>query len=355
MIYNKTFIITFCLISSLTIMSGTTLTESAHAETTKKPILKLDKKKTVKTKTKKSEAKKTTKKYVKMPAGNHYKKQPSIPSGAVTRTRATKGNFEGKYKKIHDLIKNDHKLNASIKRSAARFGIDPVHIVGALVGEHTYNVDALDHIQTYLVKAASYFESAISFQYDGEHVLEFIKRPQFSICNTSKSSYHRWDCFEDIWRVKFSGKKVDGKKWPKDRFGRVFFQPLYAGQTFGLGQLNPLTALRVDDLVRSTKKTRALTAKNAPQIYKTIMDPKSALDYMAAVIKTSIIAYKDVAGIDISTNPGITSTLYNLGDVYDRARVLKKKRKRSKRILPRENYYGWLVNDKLSELEKLVQ
>lgn len=366
MIYNRSFIFSFCLIPSLAILGGSVVTHPTQAETTKKTVLK---KKTTKTSAKKSTAKKSTKasksakkkpakkpkKYIKMAAGNYNKKQPKIPSGAVSRTKATKGSFDGKYEKIRDLIKNDRKLNASIKSSAARFGIDPVHIVGALVGEHTYNVDALDHIQTYLVKAASYFESAISFEYDNEHVLDFIKRPEFKKCNAVKSSYHRWDCREDIWRAKFSGKKVDGKKWPKDRFGRVFFQPLYAGQTFGLGQLNPLTALRVDDLVRATKKTRPLNAKNAPAVYKTIMDPRSAIDYMAAVIKTSITAYRDVAGIDISGNPGITATLYNLGDVYDRAYSLKNKRKRSKKIFPRENYYGWLVNKKLSELEKLVK
>jgi len=370
--YFRAFIISFCVLASLAMLGGAVLTGTAHAEPEKKTVLKkfkpASKKATAKTSKKKAIKKSTSKKqnskkakkkaptkYVKMPAGNHYKKQPGIPTGAISRTRATNGSFEGKYRKIRDLIKTDAKLNAAIKSSAKKFGIEPVHIVGALVGEHTYNVDALDHIQTYFVKAASCFESAISFEYDGEHVTKFIKRPQFEKCDALKSSYHQWDCREDVWRAKFYGKKLDGKKWPKNRFGAVFFQPLYAGQTFGLGQLNPLTALRVDDLVRRTKGTRALNAKDAPQVYKTIMDPKSALDYMAAVIKTSITAYREVAGVDISKNPGITATLYNLGDVYDRAYALKKKRKRSKNIFPRENYYGWLVNKKLKELYTLVK
>ena len=45
-----------------------------------------------------------------------------------------------------------------------------MHIVGAIVGEHTYNVDAYDRLQTYYVKAVSYLDSAISFSYDGETV-----------------------------------------------------------------------------------------------------------------------------------------------------------------------------------------
>ena len=40
--------------------------------------------------------------------------------------------------------------------------------------------------------------------------------------------------------------------WPNDRFSAVFFQPFYAGQTFGIGQLNPLTALKMSDMVSRT-------------------------------------------------------------------------------------------------------
>lgn len=292
---------------------------------------------------------------VEVPAGNRHVKQPKIPGDSVSRTRSTNGSFQGKYEKIRDLIGRDKKLQAGIKKSAKRFNIAPVHIVGALIGEHTYNVDAYDRIQTYLVKAASYFESTIKFQYDGEHVLEFVKRPEFKPCAKFKDSYLLWDCREDVWKNKFSGKKVDGKKWPKDRFGRVFFQPLYAGQTFGLGQLNPLSALQVDDLVRSKTKKRPLDAKNAPKVYKAIMDPKSTLDYMAAIIKKSITSYREIAGVDISKNPGITATLYNVGNVVDRAKAMKRKRAKNAKALPEENYYGWLVNDKLNELSGLVK
>ena len=35
----------------------------------------------------------------------------------------------------------------------------PMHIVGAIVGEHTYNVDAYDRLQTYYVKAVAYLTS----------------------------------------------------------------------------------------------------------------------------------------------------------------------------------------------------
>ena len=89
------------------------------------------------------------------------------------------------------------------------------------------------------------------------------------------------------------------------------------------------------------------------------MNPDSTLDYMAAVIRTSIDAYQDIAGFDISNNPGLTATLYNLGDVRNRARTLATKntsRRASGKsiILPMENYYGWLVNEKEAELRSLL-
>ena len=79
------------------------------------------------------------------------------------------------------------------------------------------------------------------------------------------------------------------------------------------------------------------------------MDPDKSLAYMAANIRKSIDDYATIAGVDISTNPGITSTLYNTGGSAQRAAEL-----RSRGGLPKENYYGWLVNDKLLELKSLL-
>lgn len=286
----------------------------------------------------------------KVPAGNRSASQPKIPSGSVSRTRSTNGSFQGKYEKIRDLIKADKKLQKKIKSAAKRYGIAPIHIVGALVGEHTYNVDALDRLQTYYVKAISYLNSDVKFAYGKETVSKFVTRPEFGKCNSARDSYDLWACRERIWKTKFQGKKVDGTSWPNDRFGKVFFQPFYAGQTFGLGQINPLTALRVTDMVAKKSGKKKLSAKRANEVYSTIMDPDTTLHYMAAVIRISIDSYKTYGGFDISNNPGVTATLYNLGDVRRRARQAK-----SRGAMPKENYYGWLINEKRSELEAVIR
>ena len=298
-------------------------------------------------------------KVIEVPSGNRNVNQPPIPAGAKSRTKKTKGSFSGKYDKIYKLLAGNKKLMRKIKKSAARFGIDPIHIIGALVGEHTYNVDALDRMQTYYVKAMAYLGSDLTFRHGKEKISDFVSRSEFANCAVFTNSYDLWSCREDVWESKFKGKIVGGIAWPKDRFGRVFFQPLYAGQTFGLGQLNPLTALRVSDLVAQKTRSRRLDARKAPEIYEEIMNPDSTLDYVAAVIKTSIDAYRTIANFNISKNPGVTATLYNLGNVRGRANKLasknKNRRKSSKKpVYPKENYYGWLVNEKEAELRRLL-
>jgi hypothetical protein len=89
------------------------------------------------------------------------------------------------------------------------------------------------------------------------------------------------------------------------------------------------------------------------------MDPDMTLQYMAAIIRHDIDTYRDIAGFDISGNPGLTATLYNVGDSDTRAETLaaENRKRRSAGLAPKlpvENYYGWLVNDRLDDLKKLL-
>src|SRR4051794_29413414 len=253
-----------------------------------------------------------------VPPGNRSAEQPPIPGGSASRTQALKTTYEAKYQKVYRLLAKDSKLRSKINEAAAEYGIDPMHIVGAIVGEHTYNVDAYDRLQTYYVKAIAYLDQAISFSYNGEDVADFILRPEFAACNGAKGSYDLWTCREQAWDTNFRGKGG----FPNDRFSAVFFQPFYAGQTFGIGQLNPLTALEMSDYVHQVSGFPRLDSGSPRAVYKTIMDPDLTLPYVAATLRKSIDAYKSIAGFDISQNPGLTATLYNLGNPEERARAL---------------------------------
>ena len=293
-----------------------------------------------------------------VPPGNRNAKQPAIPGGSIKRTRST--TFEKKYQKIRNLLANDRKLMDKIRSAAKIHGIDPIHIIGALVGEHTYNVDANDRLQSYYLKAMAYLGQELTFKHERTTLKKLIKQPAFAKCDSILSAYDKWTCREAVWDRSYRGKNFAGKRWPNNRFGAVFFQPLYAGQTFGLGQLNPLTALKINDMVRSkTRREPKLSINNVPLIYNTIMEPDSSLLYMAAVLRHAIDSYARIAGFDISGNPGVTATLYNLGNVTVRANKLrqvnlKRQQAGQRPILPKENYYGWLINDKVNDLWSLL-
>ncbi|MDQ2634230.1 MAG: DUF1402 family protein [Pseudomonadota bacterium] len=290
-----------------------------------------------------------------VPPGNRSIEQPGVPGGSTKRTKAGRTTFDAKYRKVYALLKNDRALRDKIVEAANAYGIDPLHIVGAIVGEHTYNVDAYDRLQTYYVKAVAYLKADLSFSHDGENVADFVQRPQFSEC-TAPDSYSLWTCRERVWNRFFRGKSVGGTTFPDNRFAAVFFQPFYAGQTFGLGQLSPLTALQMSDLVHKVSGLPRLDAGKPNKVYETIMDPDLTLNYVAAALKKSIDAYAEIAGFDISQNPGITATLYNVGNPDARAYALKRENderaaKGEAPRFPEENYYGWLVNEKLPELK----
>jgi hypothetical protein len=293
-----------------------------------------------------------------VPPGNRSAEQPAVPGASTKRTKQGGTTFDAKYRKVYALLANDAKLRSKIKKAAAAYGIDPMHIVGAIVGEHTYNVDAYDRLQTYYVKAMSYLSSKLTFAYEGEDITDFIARPQFAACAGQSGSYDLWTCRENVWNTSFRGKTVGGTGFPNNRFSAVFFQPFYAGQTFGLGQLNPLTALEMSDLVHRVSGLPSLDADDPNAVYETIMDPDKTLPYVAATLKMSIDAYRKIAGFDISDNPGLTATLYNVGNPEARAYALKAENDKRKAAgeeprLPEENYYGWLVNEKLPELQTL--
>ena len=117
----------------------------------------------------------------------------------VTETGEPLDGDNLRHRVFYKLLAKDSKLRSKIKEAAAEYGIDPMHVVGAIVGEHTYNVDAYDRLQTYYVKAIAYLDQAISFSYGGESVDDFVQRPEFAACNGAKGSYELWTCREMVW------------------------------------------------------------------------------------------------------------------------------------------------------------
>jgi len=296
-----------------------------------------------------------------IPPDYHAKTQPPVAVQSFLLTLMQQGgNWDDKYRHALGVLANDKRLMGNIKKAAKTYGVDPVDIVGAIVGEHTFNMNVFDSLQTYYVKALQYMNNkTLTFQYQGERAEDFFKRPQFAACEAMKGNYEKWDCRETVWNRQFQGKAVGGKAWPPTRLNRVFFQPMYSGQTFGVGQIGPIVALSVTDLVHRKSGLPLLSMDNAPQVFSQIMSPDTSMPYIAASIAVSIENYKQIAGFDISQNAGIIATLYNLGDSATRAADLKaindaRAKKGLRPQFPQENFYGWFINEKAAELRKLV-
>ncbi len=296
-----------------------------------------------------------------VPPGNRSDKQPKVYAGSKFLTAVrNSGSFNDKYKRVYGVFANNPKLVARIKAVSARYGIDPIHVIGAIVGEHTYNIDTFDTLQDYYVKALQYADNTtLEFAYKGQSAAELFARPQFAKCEQIENNYEKWDCRQTVWNRQFMGKMVDGRLYTKDRLHRVFFKPAFGGQTFGFGQLSPIAALMVTDVTHAKAGLPLLSIDDPSEVYEQIMSPDTSLDYVAANIRVSIDMYKRIAGFDISQNPGITATLYNLGDAATRARELnaendKRVSQGKQPVYPSENFYGWLVNDKEAELRALL-
>ena len=295
-----------------------------------------------------------------VPPGNRSPEQPPSRAARPSARRPARPPIEAKYRKVYELLKNDSKLRSKIREAAAAYGIDPMHIVGAIVGEHTYNVDAYDRLQTYYVKAVSYLGNQLRFSYDGEDV-DRLRRSgrNFPACTSAKRQLRS----VDLPRSASGTVDFRGKTWT----ARLSERPLQRDLLPALlcrPDLRPRPAQSADRAgderprqpgLRPAAARRAATRSG---VYKTIMDPDLTLPYVAATLKKSIDAYRSIAGFDISQNPGITATLYNVGNPEARAYALKAENERPLEQgwtpkLPEENYYGWLVNEKLPELQAL--
>ncbi len=300
-------------------------------------------------------------KIIVVPASYHAATQPPVAVQSFLLTLMQQGgNWEDKYRHVLGLLARDKRLMGNIKKAARTYGVDPVDVVGAIVGEHTFNMNVFDSLQSYYVKALQYMNNkSLTFEYQGELAKDFFKRPQFARCEAMERNYDKWDCRETVWNRQFAGRAVGGKGWPPTRLNRVFFAPAHAGQTFGVGQIGPIVALSVTDIVHKKSGLPLLSIDNAPQVFAQIMSPDASMYYIAASIRVSIDNYRRVAGFDISKNAGIIATLYNLGDSRTRATDLKTiNDARAKKGLPpqfpKENFYGWFINEKAGDLRKLV-
>lgn len=254
---------------------------------------------------------------------------------------------------LQNYISNDFNILSEIKKAAQLYGIKPEHILGAIIGEHVFNVDLKDRAQEYSLRAAMW----VNF-FSGKHPFaDVIDCPEMKTCENQATDYMKWECYDSVWTYKLRGKTAcNNKSFVNKSLMMSFFDPTVAGKTYGLGQLGPIKMLSLTDIVNRFSHLPKLTIRDQNQVYESILDPKTTIHYIAAAVYNSIQIYKKEANIDISNNIGLTATLYNLG--YERRRAIELDKINEKNViqgkelkLPQVNYYGWFVNYVEKDLE----
>ncbi|PLX35689.1 MAG: hypothetical protein C0605_08795 [Hyphomicrobiales bacterium] len=299
---------------------------------------------------------------VKVDPGNAQKKSPAVSRQSLTARRKTRTNINNKVTAIFRFFQREKKLILKIKAIAATYKIDPLHILGAIAGEHAFNVDVYDKVQHYAMKSITFAGNrfvSFSCRKCRMSLDEFLKLDALKPCKRKLGSDRYWNCVENIWIRSYYNRTVDGRKFPRLRFNEAFFNPYALGQTYGLGQLSPLSALKATDLTHKIGGLAKLDSTDPAKVYAHIMDTEKNLHYIAATIRNAISIYRRTANFDISKNAGLVATLYNLGHVRRRAAKLYaanlKLLKAGKALqYPQVNYYGWFVNAHRTRLQRLL-
>ncbi len=297
---------------------------------------------------------------VKVPPGNRNLEMPELPDATAGRRNRMVGarSFDQSFIAAMNKL-NDRATREMIYQVSKIYGVDPVHVFAVLVGEHTFNVSGADGFQSMVMRAATMGPSwAISFNNNSVKLGDLLKEPVMANCMSQTSDYYKWECVRVTWETKLRGRSFLGQfvggQMPAKSFRSTFFNPIKTGHTYGLGQLDPQKALMLSDVVARHGGLKPLNIDDPADVYSAIIDPSRSLHYTAALVRTIWDLYRNVGGFDISDNPGITATLYNIGFELQRAqKIANANRKSGTVVLPEENYYGWAINVRLEDIKAL--
>lgn len=251
---------------------------------------------------------------------------------------------QSKIPQILEALDKEGLLEEVVKLAEV-FQIHPLHILGPIIGENSFNGAIDKTIQDSFAKMFTEND----FRVMSSRMKMIVDDPQTVGCLSLQTlNYWKWRCLLHRSSYLANGSNRDFIWW--------FYQISNKGKgTFGLGQVQPFLLWSVSDIVaeKTAKlgynyKTYPLTNMKEP--FQIVFRNKEMLAYIAAMAYVSIHVYKSVAHVDISNNPGLTTTLYNVGDEYIRAYYFTKKNEAS----PQVNYMGWYINYFQSYIENYL-
>ncbi len=271
-----------------------------------------------------------------------------IAADDLTQAVSARNNLD----RVLSVVK---ELKRPINSAARTFGIDPIHIAGAIAGEHALNVSMVDTAQNLAARAFTNAQiwAQTNAQDSSKNLGVLIQGEKYQECLQKSRDYDLWLCVVDKWNKQNAINVLFGNKEYFRRFTSHFFNPnsnAQIGLTFGVGQMSPVRALMVDDLVARAGRNpiNFIEVGDVSRIYENILEPNSVVYYVAATISYALAIYGS-GGFDISQNPGLTATLYNNGN----EQLLLRRTLRQNR-LPETNDLGKWVNQNIDAIRSAI-
>jgi hypothetical protein len=265
-----------------------------------------------------------------------------VPVTSTARTELAKSLGQRKIPEIMRALEAEGLLKEAV-RVARKFGIDPLHILGPIVGENTFN---------------GFIDRTLQDHYHQMFAQPNIETMTRTMARLTQVADGR-GCFEAPisnywkWRCLLFYSTIDNSNGGLMAGG---FYSIKGSGTFGIAQMQPFLLWSLNDIVSRTMGYKKFPITDLESPMKVIFDNRQMLAYLAANATVSIEVYKMVAGVDISQNPGLTTTLYNLGDEYRHAYDFNQRRSRgTQQELPKVNYLGWYVNYFEAEIRAYIR
>lgn len=256
-----------------------------------------------------------------------------IAASAEGRTDIALKMGPEKISKIMQALDKEGLLQEAVRLSKI-FKIHPLHILGPIIGENTFNGFIDQTIQN------TYHNLFRQSDIDkmSEKMSKITNNTEAQNClHSDISNYWKWRCV-----IFYSVNSVNNSN--RDLIAGFYSKSGPKSGTFGLGQIQPFLLWSLNDIVSQKTNYEKFEINNLDKPMHIIFNNKEMLAYIAANAILSIQVYKLIAGVDISQNPGLTTSLYNLGDEYSRAYNLNLMRRQHPESLPQVNYMGWYVN-----------
>jgi hypothetical protein len=212
-------------------------------------------------------------------------------------------------------------LLAEALKVARLYDVDPVAVIGAVVGEQVFN-SSLDRV----------LEDNLGNFYNSDFVrLSKILRTgaqlepiQECMGSTELTNFWKWRCMNFYYST---------------IYGDPLSLKLKKASTCGIAQFNPVLVWAYNDLVVETSRLPVIEYGDLKASTKTVLTPKEILHYLGAYAKNIRKIYRELTCYDIGQNPGLTTTLYNIGNEDDKANLTRKLGR-----VPQVNYMGWFIN-----------